>query len=706
MIFENRRPLILKVLSMTVVYDYFGNVVAQSATYNDIITPASAVHGVINGTAGADLFQLGGTGGHIVIGNGGNDVFYGITSTDILTEPTNYTGLATAYVQSNYVMYPWMTNMVVMWATAGVYGNAKNNYIVSNVQNISIDGGTGNDVMTGSAGDSFRFDANSGYDVITNFQPGARTSISVTPETVQLAGYLSFRTFAQVQAAMTQVGANVILKLDANDAIEFLNTKISAFTADNFLLDSTPSASSLKMTFDDEFSNGVLSASTGGLQTLWRTDYGWGNNANATMAHTLTGTGEQEIFVDPTMVSLVNNQQVTINPFSFQNGSLVIHAAPTPTADLTELSGYKYTSGMISTRDSFTQTYGYFSASMKLPSGGGAWPAFWLYSVSGGAEIDIMESHGPDTWTATTHSFATGTEISAGSTIYTPYMSNGYHTFSLLWTATSITWFLDGTAVRSVATPADMNGPMYMMLGMAMDSTTTSSFTGADMDIAWVRAYSLNNMPASVVTASNGVATLNDLNGATTLIGGTGDDTFYVSRTSTQVVDSDAAGNNIVYSSVNYVLPTNVKKLYLTGTATTATSNSVGGTLFANNLGDTLISTTGNDTLVGGTGNDTLVVGSGKDILTGGGGSDIFRFGALVGQDLITDYNTSKDSLDLTALAGHAFTLNDTNGGTMMTITGDGSVFFSGVSSAALAASSGFAPATLSHNAYNYSGTF
>ena len=53
-------------------------------------------------------------------------------------------GTATAYVSSDYVMDPFLTNMTVMWATSGVCGNARNNWIVSNVANITIDGGAAN----------------------------------------------------------------------------------------------------------------------------------------------------------------------------------------------------------------------------------------------------------------------------------------------------------------------------------------------------------------------------------------------------------------------------------------------------------------------------------------------------------------------------------------------------------------------------------
>ena len=674
---------------MTVIRDFFGNVINTSLSWADVVTVANLANGVGTGTSGNDKFQMDGKGGHTLIGNGGNDVFYAVTSTDKLSEPAGYTGTATAYVSSDYVMDPFLTNMTVMWATSGVCGNARNNWIVSNVANITIDGGAGNDVLTGSAGDSFRFDAGSGYDVITNFLAGARTSVSTNPETVQLSGYAQFKTFAQVKAAMTQVGSDVVLQLDANDAIRFQNTTIGAFTKDNFLLASSVVTKKMTVTFDDEFSGTSLSASGGGLNTLWRTDYGWGGNPNALAARTLPQSGEKELYVDPAMVSTVTNTAVGINPFSLRNDALTITAAPVPASQQAALYGYKFSSGMLSTRDSFTQTYGYFEARMKLPAGGGAWPAFWLYSVSGGSEIDIMESHAADSWTATTHSFATGSEVTGSSTIYTPDLSTAWHTFGLLWTATTITWYLDGVAVRQIATPADMNGPMYMVLDLAMDSSTPANSPGAQMSVAYVHAFSLDNLPASVVTGGASNDILNDTNGATTLTGGAGDDTYSVSRTTTRVVEAAGGGLDTVYASVDYTLPANVEKLVLTGSATHGTSNAAGGTIMGNDNGDTLTGGAGTDILIGGAGNDRLIAGSGTTTLTGGGGMDTFVFGPAFVRAEVTDFNATADRLDLSALAGHSFTLTGTNGGTMMAIGGVGNIFFDAIGASALAGSSG-----------------
>ncbi|EHS50042.1 type 1 secretion target domain-containng protein, partial [Rhizobium sp. PDO1-076] len=65
---------------------------------------------------------------------------------------------------------------------------------------------------------------------------------------------------------------------------------------------------------------------------------------------------------------------------------------------------------------------------------------------------------------------------------------------------------------------------------------------------------------------------------------------------------------------------------------------------------DFLSGESGNDILVGGSGNDDLSGGTGVDYLTGGAGSDTFILSDLNAVDVITDFNASEDTIDLTAL--------------------------------------------------------
>ncbi len=64
---------------------------------------------------------------------------------------------------------------------------------------------------------------------------------------------------------------------------------------------------------------------------------------------------------------------------------------------------------------------------------------------------------------------------------------------------------------------------------------------------------------------------------------------------------------------------------------------------------DTLHGGSGNDVLNGGGGNDTLNGGHDDDVLTGGAGKDVFVFGRNAGNDRITDFANSNDTIDLTA---------------------------------------------------------
>jgi len=69
--------------------------------------------------------------------------------------------------------------------------------------------------------------------------------------------------------------------------------------------------------------------------------------------------------------------------------------------------------------------------------------------------------------------------------------------------------------------------------------------------------------------------------------------------------------------------------------------------IFANLGNDTLFGGNGNDVLDGGFGNDTLSGGNGNDTLTSGTGEDVIVVGRGNGQDIVTDFDTDLDSIQL-----------------------------------------------------------
>jgi Ca2+-binding RTX toxin-like protein len=139
------------------------------------------------------------------------------------------------------------------------------------------------------------------------------------------------------------------------------------------------------------------------------------------------------------------------------------------------------------------------------------------------------------------------------------------------------------------------------------------------------------------------------------MLGGAGNDTYFVDSTSDRVYETtttsssnttDAGGTDRIFSTVSLSLDAYngvrfVESLTLTGTAA------------INGTGNIL-----NNTLTGNSAANTLNGGLGKDILTGGTGVDYFDFtsvlNGITNVDTITDFNRADDfiRLDNAVMAG------------------------------------------------------
>ncbi|MGO4841842.1 calcium-binding protein, partial [Rhizobiaceae sp. 2RAB30] len=117
--------------------------------------------------------------------------------------------------------------------------------------------------------------------------------------------------------------------------------------------------------------------------------------------------------------------------------------------------------------------------------------------------------------------------------------------------------------------------------------------------------------------------------GADRLVGGAGNDTYYVDNVRDVIVETASQGIDRVISSVNQILAANVENLTLTGTAVSGTGNT---------LGNVIVGTAAKNVLAGGLGNDTLA---------GGAGADTFLFNTALNKttnvDRITDFNVAQD---------------------------------------------------------------
>jgi beta-glucanase (GH16 family) len=170
---------------------------------------------------------------------------------------------------------------------------------------------------------------------------------------------------------------------------------------------------------------------------------------------------------------------------------------------------------------------GYFEARMKWTGGHGAWPGFWLlsyrhatnpawpnvnpYCSQNGlptaqcysAELDAFEGQGsePTAFYGTIHRNSSGTYGVRDQQNANNWQNVGvdltasFHTYGMLWTASEITWYLDGRALMSAPVYDSTNQPMFLLLQMWTggwtynpDSTTPANLeTQVDYMQVWQR---------------------------------------------------------------------------------------------------------------------------------------------------------------------------------------------------------------------------
>jgi beta-glucanase (GH16 family) len=161
-------------------------------------------------------------------------------------------------------------------------------------------------------------------------------------------------------------------------------------------------------------------------------------------------------------------------------------------------------SGVIATVDStgkgFSQQYGYFEMKANFPAGLGTWPAFWLLNsaaLTQGAsagEIDVVESYmfAPNYINTTLHNWTPPATTVGYKLSQVANLSQGFHTFGLLWTASTMTFYCDNVQIYQVATPSIMKQPYYPIidLGIGGGWPTNKTPQQSDLIVQYMRVYS------------------------------------------------------------------------------------------------------------------------------------------------------------------------------------------------------------------------
>ncbi|MCC9625358.1 carbohydrate binding domain-containing protein [Thalassospira sp. MA62] len=260
-----------------------------------------------------------------------------------------------------------------------------------------------------------------------------------------------------------------------------------------------------KLVWSDEFSKAEIDHSKWNFETgNWIVDKdgnpvaaGWGNN-------------EKQFYTD-------KNENAFV-----KDGKLVIRAKKEQASD--RFGTYDYTSAKLTTKGTFSKTYGRYEMRAKLPTGKGLWPAFWMlpeedryggWAASG--EIDIMESWGsqPDKVAGTIHYGETWPNNKYTGKDYHFAEGDGidkWHTYAVEWEPGEIRWYVDGQLYQTqndwyakdankaskYSYPAPFDQDFYLIMNLAVggwfdgDVDETTPFP-AEMEVDYVRVFDLKN---------------------------------------------------------------------------------------------------------------------------------------------------------------------------------------------------------------------
>jgi beta-glucanase (GH16 family) len=181
------------------------------------------------------------------------------------------------------------------------------------------------------------------------------------------------------------------------------------------------------------------------------------------------------------------NRQLEFDTDRPENAALDGQGHLVITARAETYQGSSYTAARLKTEALFAQAYGRFEARIRLPTGRGIWPAFWILGSDidsvpwpGCGEIDIMEYRGQEI--GIIHGSMHGPGYSGGNAMTATHALENdarydadFHVFAIDWDLDKVAFSVDGT-VYELVTPAKLpagthwvfDHPFFILLDVAV----------------------------------------------------------------------------------------------------------------------------------------------------------------------------------------------------------------------------------------------
>jgi Ca2+-binding RTX toxin-like protein/LysM repeat protein len=578
----------------------------------------------LSGGAGNDVLD-GGSGADTLVGGAGDDGYtvddVGDTVTELADEGTD-----TVNASVTYTLGANLENLTLTGAAAiNGTGNTANNVLTGNAAANTLDGGLGQDLMTGGAGNDLYLVEN-GQDVVTEaFDEGIDTVQSTITYTLtanvenlyllgssdangtgnslnnQLIGNASNNTLDGAQGADTLIGGtgnDTYTVDDVGDVVTELANE-GTDTVQSYLTSTTLAANVENLTL-----LGSLNAN------------GTGNALNNTLlgndaANVLNGGAGADALTggmgDDVLQGGWGNDTLTGGA-----GDDVMDRA---TPELLKVYAVNTTGGMVG------KTYLGTDQVAEVTLSGG-----WLPSAKAGQTLQLSGTSSVDKVYVTAGSSMDATQLGAG--VDEIYLTGRFGDYAATCTNTAITLTRQQGLSAGQAEVVKLSGGsavLYDNVYFADGFIQTSALITALKAGTAITLNTSRRTDASIAVP----AALSE--GADTLAGGTGNDTYTVDDVGDVVTELANEGVDTVQSYLaNTTLADNVENLVLLGGR------------YANGTGNDL-----NNTLTGNSGSNLLDGRAGADILVGGTGNDAYVLGRGDGSDTIEENDATLGNIDV-----------------------------------------------------------
>ena len=328
------------------------------------------------------------------------------------------------------------------------------------------------------------------------YLPSSNTSLSADNQTValklqnSLLGGNAWTTQEERKVHIDQLDQWVEVTFDFSDVTDRTDfdqvvlqiggeghSEPGTFYFDDFALLGGASQPNYTLVWEDDFSQ-----QTALDPAKWGFDIGTGNSG--------WGNNELEYYTD-------RPENVKI-----EDGVLKI------TALKENYSTSSYTSARIKTQGKFSFKYGRVEAEIKLPSGAGIWPAFWMLGSNittvgwpACGEADIMEYIGkdPDVIHGSIHTPSSHGNTVNTATLRVPGVENDFHLYAIEWDESKIDFYVDKilyytykpSVYDSDTWPFNQN--FFLILNVAVGGnfggTVDDSIFPQTMEVKSVRVY-------------------------------------------------------------------------------------------------------------------------------------------------------------------------------------------------------------------------